>query len=501
MTEPTKPTHAKYVPAGLYARQFMSDSSLYVKYLALSDHRTSISFEEKGNNHVILRLYDRDVHVVRNTHRLFDEDFDIHFNNSVFGVDNYFHREFGVDRVLMSAHNGLHELKRDRKDRWMPTHPDVKILGDSGGFQLRLGTTPYIDPNDVINWMNDFVDIGASLDIVPRPTDEGNKRLLFGLAEAQKRCNDIFLSKAREGLSLLNVVHGFTPDDARMWCDKVKSDDPRFVGWASGMDNEDIVDNLATALIPMLEYPEYAGKKGLHLFGISGKTLIPILIWMAKATGVPITMDSTNYLKGNRFRLFYFLDWRGKLIDVPMGRSAKLGYRTELPCDCPVCQGIHWCEAFHFEGGAKMQHMLTIHNLITTLRFFQRWNAIAEKSTLDEYKATVRAIYPKATSEGIIDTLDFVDICVKDGVDRALKEFHGKSISMESLEQDSSKKMEPLFPGEGPRSSHEDKPSMIGQKFLDSSARTLYRYIPKAEVNKLWEQEKKRKRKERLLGK
>lgn len=502
-TEPAivapSPARLRYVPAGLYPHTFMGDSSLYVKLLPLSSYRLSISYEEIDKNHVILRLYDRDVHIVRNVKHITEEvDFDFHFNNSIFARDNIYYRELGVERVLISAHNGMNELKHVRASGWKPTHPGIKLMGDSGGAQLRMGTTPYIDPKDVISWMNDFVDIGAALDVPHRPADQGNEKLMWGLAEVQRRNNEVYLAqRKRDDLQFLNVVHGFGLEDARKWCAHVHTKDPAFVSWAAGLGNRNsFFSSLLAAMVPMVEYPECGGKNGLHFFGISGKSYIPCFAWMAKRTGVPITMDSTNYLKGNRYRQFCMTDWKGRMTEVEMGRSAKVGYRTELPCSCPVCYSIRWCEAFGLEGGAKMQHMLTIHNLITILKFVQRWNEIAAKSTYEEFRAAVTdAYHVKMTRNGILDSVEFIEDAVEHGLDAAAKKYKDYLWDESSLEDEAPVKMEALFPGEGPRSAREDRPSMVSQQFLDESTRILHRYIPKKEMKLLWEDERRRRRK------
>lgn len=467
-----------YVPAGLYPQVFMSESMLYAKFLRKGKFRTEISYyADPGHRFSWLKLYDRDVFLVRNTAHVPDIDFDLCFNMSIFGKDNIYHEQYGLKDVLISAHNGMHELKKWRKMGWRPQNKSIKIIGDSGGAQLRCGTTNYVDPKGVIDWFNDQVDWGAALEIPPRPVDFGNKKLMMLIAEVQKKNNELFAKHRRDDLKLLNVSHGFTLDEARRYCDIVKNKE--FNGWAAGADNTySPVSAMQSILIPHLEYADY-GNERLHILGLSGKMAIPT--FALAATKIPnLSMDSTNFLRGNRYRRYIHLDLNGKLHEIDMSpKTGRLPPRQRLPCQCGVCTVIGWWDVFNMDGDAKGQHLLTAHNLNSILRYVQFWNVSAQTLDYKEYNKLVKQVLPKSYKEVHINN-EYMHYALEHGLDKAEDEFRSWMINDPMAHS-----MPKLFEAE--RASNFEKMStFVGLAQKASSWESAKNYLSMDEIKAIW---------------
>lgn len=469
-----------YIPAGLYPDVFMSESTLYTKMLRKGKFRSSVDFySDPKHRFTWLKLFDRDVYLVRNTAHVPDIDFDFSYNMSIFGKDNVYEDTFQLRDVLISAHNGMHELKKWRKNRWRPQNKRMKVLGDSGGAQLRAGTTDFVDPKGVISWYNDQVDWGIALDIPPRPCDMGNMKTLFALAEVQRRNNELFVARRRPDLKLLNAVHGYTLDDMRKYIDFTKNKE--FNGWAIGTDNVySGISNFTCLLLPHMEYGDLAHER-THVMGASGKQGIPVLAWISAKKVDYLTVDSTNFLRGNRYRRYIHIDLNGKLHEIDMTPTTnKLTPRQRLPCPCPVCQSIGWWDAFMMDGSAKAQHLLTAHNLFTILRFVQFWNVSAKNLTRKEYDALIRKVFPRSFSSILVD-MDYVDYAMEHGLDKA-----GKKYRMWFVNEPQKHSMPKLFEGEGKVSNFEKMVTFVGLAQKGSSAYSVLKYIGKQDIINAW---------------
>lgn len=466
----------RYIPAGLYPHVFMSESTLYVKMLPNKKFRSSISYySDPKHRFTWFKLYDRNVFLVRNTSHVPDIDFDFSYNLSIFGKDNIYYHQLGLSDVLISAHNGLKELRKARRDGWRPQSDHISVFGDSGGAQIRSGTTDFVDPHEVIGWFNDCVDWAAALDIPPRPADMGNRKVMAGLAEAQNKNLQMMLSEKRDSLNMLNIVHGFNIDEMRRWIAYVRDD--RCAGWACGSDNIwAALPVFQCILLPIMELPNESNKR-YHLFGVSGKGFIPAMAWMAR--GVNISIDSTNFLRGNRYRRYINTDLHGKLNETDMTEMTnKLTPRQKLPCACPVCHSMGWWDVFKLDGESKAQHLLTIHNLWTILSFVRFWNVAAKSCDIHEYKKLIKLVFPKTYREIWLST-GYVDYSLKEGLDKSHKRFRP------FFTDDPQKhNMPKLFDGEGKKSNFEKMSTFVGLGQKDSSWRNVTKYVTEEEVAK-----------------
>ena len=167
---------------------------------------------------------------------------------------------------------------RDRNNTW--------LLGDSGGFQIGKGVWEgdWKDPscpkaskkrNDVLRWMDAYMDYGMILDIpawVAR-SEEGKKATgvtTYQEAVNATRVNNDYWMKNRSGAcKFLNVLQGENHTDADDWyqqmkdyCDPKKYPANHFNGWSMGGQNMCDV-HLALKRLISLRYDGLL-EKGVH---------------------------------------------------------------------------------------------------------------------------------------------------------------------------------------------------------------------------------------------
>lgn len=301
----------------------------------------------------------------------YDEVFDMNPYSSTSACNRY------LKQSLISSDN---LLKEKVFSNFFQKNKELELVCDSGGAQLKLGTADYVDPHRIIDVTNRVADIGACLDVPPRPIDQDNSKLIRALAHAQHKNNNIFWDRKRKDLKLLNVIHGFTLEQVRDWAKQVQRDDT--YGWAVAPDNQNSqMANLRNLLVAIKEFSD-DNYKQFHIFGTGGKVITPVLAWLSKY--VPnITTDSTSFLKGLRARKFIAIDLDGGLYNVDMGNNATIvpGNSTQLPCSCEMCSRVRYWEVYSYDANTKSPHLLTWHNMATTCLFVEFWNRIAEISS------------------------------------------------------------------------------------------------------------------------
>jgi len=151
------------------------------------------------------------------------------------------------------------------------------VSHQSGGAQLRFGTSCYVDPKRVAKIYSRVAYMGLALDVPPRPYDMGKPGNLNLLAKAQKKNTEEMKKILPKDFKLLNISHGFNLQEVRDYCKVV--DDPYCHGWAIGFDFN-LFTGLQSILVPFLEFPN--SNKHYHILGVSGKRIYPIMIWLAK---------------------------------------------------------------------------------------------------------------------------------------------------------------------------------------------------------------------------
>lgn len=321
--------------------------------------------------------------------------YDEYLPASVYSADSFM--EDVTPYVLISAHNGM---EVDLSTREFLSGGNYKVIGDSGGSQLKHGTKPYVDPAKVIEWLNGVADLGCALDAPPRPVDQNDKKVMKALCDIQLMNNKVYFDNWNGNLKLLNAVHGFTVSQVREWAKAV--DDERFYGWCAGQDSvTSFLAGLRTTLVAMKEFP----KKHYHTFGLGGaSTRIPIAAWLGRYAD-SFTSDSTTHMASLRWRVYFYLDPKGDIEKIRVGNGRRqisqsksgevlsdsgpprisMDFRP-LPCSCPICHRVKYPRFFSLPAGSGAATALNVHNMWVTGTHANTWSRLADSSkSVEEY--------------------------------------------------------------------------------------------------------------------
>lgn len=364
-------------------------------------------------------LPDRTVSVViDDAYRPLDGTYDFFVDTSIYSDSE---TADTVRYSLISAHNGI-QMGLDNRDF---IRNDIhKVIGDSGGAQLKFGVTPYVDPYEVIEWYNKVPDIGMALDVAPRPCDntvEGWKNpIMRACAEVQKQNNRIMEAHKGDRVKLLNVIHGFDYEQQTAWADTVMND--AFDGWAVGAESKNMFSNFLMMANAIRELPG----THYHMFGVASPLRVPVMAWMGKY--VPdFTSDSTKYMLGIHGRSFFNMDMYGKLYDVELGNRAKFPRAWgEIPCQCTLCKAVKYWQFYGIDD-TIFGHLLSHHNAYAFGKYSRFWSDIAERVSLEEYIAYFRNAMFSGSSvknkslAGVELQLRGVDMCIVEGRDEAIR--------------------------------------------------------------------------------
>lgn len=346
--------------------------------------------------------------------------------------------------VMMSAHNGMTTQSHHgtstgcRSRHWLQN--GVQLMGDSGGSQLKSGTTDYVDPEAALVWMNQICDIGAPLDIAPQIVDRFEPNILKPLVELQKRHNRMWLERAREttpdlqGLRLQNPAHGFTIDQVRSWCEDVY--DERFIGWAVGGDGPSLFQHLRTLLICLLEYNSDHFTHH-HMYGAANRTKMPAMAWLSKFFPM-ITGDGTGWLDGIKYKRMMLPHLNGHQYPEHFGHKA-IQAKTVMPlsmspCSCPACRVIGGrYEVYNMPRATPGQNLLMLHEAYVVANVNRMWDELAQNTDdLEDYIEWIISAYTLAGEKRrtkarnldvVVNLVRFVDMALQHGVERASKRF------------------------------------------------------------------------------
>ena len=161
---------------------------------------------------------------------------------------------------------GHHYKWMDARQRY-GLEEDVKVMGDSGGFQLATGAIKW-DPKfkeTIFQWLEQNCDIGVNLDIPPRVKYDGK---FYECLDISYDNFKYFAENQTGKCKFLNVVQGNNVNEYDIWYNRVKDFD--FNGWSIGGTQKGIALFMA-ALVPMLKHREFEKERNMyvHVLGIS----------------------------------------------------------------------------------------------------------------------------------------------------------------------------------------------------------------------------------------
>lgn len=232
---------------------------------------------------------------------------------------------------------------------------EVLFLGDSGGYQV-VTQGKYLNPVDVLRWLENNCNIGFILDYPPYG-DDGSS--FFGTLKdfdknmkiTEENTEIMTTKKENDKLKLYGVIQGDNIKRIRQWYNACKDYDVQ--GWSlSPKPSYDVfkIAQYGAFAIENLDTP-------LHFLAVSGINTMAITAYISKYYKKLITFDSSSYANGCMQKVYL----------VPFNMSVKLdfgknGHRVDsLPCSCPVCSVATPKDMW--ERGSISGALMNLHNL------------------------------------------------------------------------------------------------------------------------------------------
>ena len=399
-----------YIPAG-YLRK------VYILYVQFKDKITDeLSYSMKyidGRQVTVLNLPDRYVTIApRNVHLNIPYDY-----SEVLDLRSNTSDAHAFEYSLVSAENLI-----DKDVHYLPKRKGHNIFVDSGGSQLRYGSSVFVNPYEVIQSFNDIGDIGVSLDICPRPSDIPYKGVFKAAAEIQKRNNKIFAENAKDDLLLLNVAQGYSVEQKIEWLERTENE--RFTGIAFGSSELDF--NLKTLnFIGLIS--KFQDREHYHIFGVGNPYHIAVFAYFGKLVNY-LTSDSTTYIQAGRFRRRFNFTREGRF-ETQVLSKAKVKIRTTnlnvLSCNCAVCRALKYASAFELNCGV-LAELLIYHNAVATANYAHFCNNLARTTkNADDFYAYLSKVFPRGDTNmmKVRTSLNIVDSIMNSGYDKVKKNF------------------------------------------------------------------------------
>lgn len=343
------------------------------------------------------------------------------------------------DRYMINhtAYTSRDNKMRLRSD--IPKHMQTNktVICDSGGFQLRSGKEFWIDPEELAQFYNDYVDEGVTLD-VPIPTY--NRELLTRMLGVQKSNSQTLIRNVNKHVKIANVAHGIDYDDfifvrERLW------EDPRM----------DILCIPSSVMIPELKsidrllYHITHGQhyRQYHMLGIYQTSWLSIAIKAVvefnKISGRPpilLTSDassgiySANALRYHRQPVPYKQVSRWAIGTVVDAGGHNHGVHKTLTCGCPVCENVKYTDIFKLAGDINTSTWLTRHNEQETIRWARMMEDAAIHMPTKDYIKFCLTQIPIRGKRSVLDAFEYLEVFLQDGWDAAHKKYRHKLTSL-----------------------------------------------------------------------
>jgi hypothetical protein len=315
---------------------------------------------------------------------------------------------YNYDALMISTFYGLD--KWNFREYYKIPRKNFLLVADSGGYQISTQKVQ-IEPERVLKWMEDNVDVGMTLDAPPLDMSlkvVGSFENFKRGARKSKRNYDIMYRSWNGKLDLLKVIHGSKPKWIKYWYDQMK--DFEFSGLAFSpkpLTVESVAINLAFA--------KHVGAKKVHIFLGTGADISPLTIY-AKKFFDRLTFDSSSFsIAGARYRSYYLPYKFSKTIEF--GGKYKGNFK-HLPCTCPVCQ-FATVKDMNDEGSLP-GGLIALHNLYVYLQYFYFLKCLSDD------KETYVSFLKTQELDNVIRMIDFLDLSADIGFYDAYDKFFKK---------------------------------------------------------------------------
>ncbi len=268
---------------------------------------------------------------------------------------------------LLSAVSMKHENMREEMGM-----DKTLVIGDSGGFQLAMGTWKWSEDlnQKVLTWLENNSDIAMVLDIPPRAKYETKFNEAIDISYKNFK---YFADNQTGKTKFINVLHGSNELEYEIWYNKMK--DFEFNGFSIGGAIGNVV-RVIFVIAMLIERGELDKKLNriIHVLGISSGTDFFILSALQHAlnkrygTKIQLSTDSSSPSRITGFGSAYFgINWKKLVwIQTPIKKESAPQYDPDqqIICaipGCPACQGLTYKDLFIYDSAAYSS--IVLHNL------------------------------------------------------------------------------------------------------------------------------------------
>ena len=278
--------------------------------------------------------------------------------------------------MLITAVAGIKEW--DFRENHKIPNDDFTFISDSSGFQILTGQISFIEPINVLRWMEKNADIGMTLDVPPidpvtlGPLDD----IVYFKKCAEKSARyyeKMYADRVSTHLQLLKVLQGGNKKELELWYKVTNECD--FNGFSLSIKPPS--DPMQVALLSSFIHEKEQPKR-VHVLLGTGYDVIPAIIYASKLFE-NITFDSASYLQGAKMRTYSLPIYPKMRVDFSTkeGNNLKL---KKLPCACPICQNL---KPSDLQGeGAKIGVALSIHNLGVVKNYIETLTTMVDDEEL-----------------------------------------------------------------------------------------------------------------------
>lgn len=275
-----------------------------------------------------------------------------------------------MNTMMLNAYHIKNNPIYDKIKRNKGLHQYFKLDGlffvDSGGWQNRLYDLK-IDPLEILGVQESIgTDIASTLDIPTLPQDsiytqQNSQYFKSTVSNALKSLRN----KEREDMKLYASVHGNNTRFLLNTIDYLKRRGS-FDGYAIGglvakrSRFYQLVDTI-------LAVRNNIGDKQLHVFGLGGPSIIPLLVYL----GVD-SFDSSSFMSAGSRRIYYTLE-EGSV------KLRRIQETKKLPCLCPICR------TNSFDEVRAQRKLIAMHNLWTITYELRELKLHIEEGSLESY--------------------------------------------------------------------------------------------------------------------
>lgn len=303
---------------------------------------------------------------------------------------------FFKDFMPLAMTNALTTSDLSRRAYGASKH--LKVIQDSGGFQLFSGRSQFIDPVDVAKKHED-VQIGIGLDIPSYAIDSWD--LMERTARVLSENNQVMRKHTKT--FLLNVCHGHTVEQRRRYLDISMEKEPLDGlaissvknSFVKTLDPKSFAQHIIASILHTKKQYSY-----FHVLGVATRWQMAFLAVLAQRLGVVITSDSTTWAmyaaNGNMH------DYRSA--ENAIGRRTAPFTLARNPCGCKVCAALRYLAVYR-----DRTVVLQAHNIESIAYQGSAYNHFAKCSDFNWVANEIPTTTDPKKSKAILDAFKLLD--------------------------------------------------------------------------------------------